>query len=219
MNRSEMSLFARALYAVAKTLVTWWIALLHPQRVQGREHLPADGSFIIIANHRSMLDVFFIARLLLPRRTVFMAKEELFGNVFMRWLVGVGGGFPVKRGSADISAIKKSLAVLREERQVFGIFPEGTRNKNIENGLQKFYNGVGYIALMAKVPVVPIFFADMENFRPFRCVQISIGQPVVLNDLTEGRKLTGEATQQATDRIFEALNLLRQDRISAATAE
>ncbi len=219
MNRSEMSPFARALYTVAKTVVTWWIALLHPQRVQGRENLPADGSFIVIANHRSMLDVFFIARLLLPRRTVFMAKEELFGNGLLRWLIGVAGGFPVKRGSADISAVKKSLAVLRDERQVFGIFPEGTRNKNIESGLQKFYNGVGYIALMAKKPVVPILFTDRGNFRPFRGVHIAIGQPVVLGDLTEGRKLTGEATQQATDRIFEALNVLRQDRISATTAE
>ena len=91
MNRSEMSPFARALYTVAKTVVTWWIALLHPQRVQGRENLPADGSFIVIANHRSMLDVFFIARLLLPRRTVFMQWPPALAHRRSRRVSGQAG--------------------------------------------------------------------------------------------------------------------------------
>ena len=220
MNRSEMSPFAKAFYAVAKALVCLWIAVMHPLRIAGRENLPADdSSFIIIANHRSMLEVFFIARLLMPRRTVFMAKEELFVNALFNWVIGVAGGFPVKRGSADIGAVKKSLSILREERQVFGIFPEGTRQRNLEGGLQKFYNGVGYIALMAKKPVIPILFPDPEKFRPLRAVQVRIGTPVVLGDLMEGRKLTSDATQQATDRIFEALNTLSGRRISALASE
>jgi 1-acyl-sn-glycerol-3-phosphate acyltransferase len=209
MTRKELKWYERILYAIGKLYVRLLTALVFPLDVQGRENLPKTGPFIVIANHISMLEVFFIPRILLPLRTVFMAKSELFTHgAFVNWVLRVAGGFPVKRGTADIGAIKRSLEILKAG-EVFAIFPEGTRNKNLDGKLQKFFNGVGYIALLSGAPVIPVYFADTAGFKPFRSVKVVVGPPVALNELRgENCKLNGETTQKATLKVLNALHAL-----------
>ena len=216
MNKSEMKWFDRLIYAIAKVIVAIGIAILHPLRIVGKEHFPQKQPFIVIANHLSMWDVFFIARMMFPARTIFMGKEELFANPFARWAVGVGGGYPVKRGTADISAIKKALKALKEGH-VFCIFPEGTRNRKQDGTLQKFFNGIGYIALTSGAQVVPVYFPD-NGFKAFRRVRVLVGPPVPLQDL-QGTKVTGDSTEQATNRVLNALHELRESSITAEVAQ
>ena len=207
MNFSEMKWYDKAFYALAKAVATVLIALLHPLKISGAENLPKNGSFIIIANHVAMWDVFFISRMLFPLRTLYMAKEELFSyGALFSWIIRCSGGFPVKRGTADIGAIKRALSTIKEGH-VFGIFPEGTRNKKWEGKLQRFFNGVGYIALASKAPVIPVFFADTEGFRVFRKVRVFVGEPVNLEDLLQ-LKITSESTEKATEHILHSVNAL-----------
>ncbi len=209
MTSAELKWYERAFYAFGKFLAVLLTALVYPLRVQGREHFPKEGSFIVIANHISMWEVFFIPRMLLPRRTVFMAKSELFEkNAFVSWVIRTVGAFPVKRGTADIGAIKRSLDVIKSG-DIFAIFPEGTRNKNLDGSLLKFNNGVGYIALMSGVPVVPVFFDHMtDRFKPFRPIRIVVGPPVDLAALKTGGRVRSETTEQATAAVLEALSAL-----------
>jgi 1-acyl-sn-glycerol-3-phosphate acyltransferase len=206
MTTKELSWYERAFYAFAKFISVMLTTFMFPLRVQGREHVPKSGPFIVIANHISMLEVFFIPRLLLPLRTIFMAKSELFSHgKFFSWVIRTCGGFPVRRGTADIGAIKKALEVLKAG-EVFAIFPEGTRNKKLDGTLQKFYNGVGYIALLSGAPVIPLLFADTAGFKPFRRVRVIIGPPVLLQELREsGARVNSEMTEQATHRILDSL--------------
>jgi 1-acyl-sn-glycerol-3-phosphate acyltransferase len=207
MNYSDMKLSHRAFYRFATTVVKPLIALLHPLRIRGREHLPKTGPAIVIANHVAMWDVLFISRMLLPLRTEYMAKEELFTHGrFISFVLHSCGAYPVKRGTADIGAMKKALTTLKEGH-VFGIFPEGTRNRNWEGSFQKFFSGVGYIALSAKAPVVPIFFSDTRGFRTFKRVNVFVGAPVQLDDLY-GQKVNGERSDEATARILTAMRSL-----------
>jgi 1-acyl-sn-glycerol-3-phosphate acyltransferase len=209
MTLREMKWYEKFIYALGKLYSIILSDLLFPLDVQGRENLPKDGPFIIIANHLSMLEVFFIPRILFPLRTVFMAKSELFSHGrFINWVLRIGGGFPVKRGTADIGAIKKSLEILKEG-EVFAIFPEGTRNKKLDGNLQKFYNGIGYIALLSGAPVIPIFFADSTGFKMFRRVRVLVGKPVSVAELRDsGGRMTSEATTKATLKVLKALNKL-----------
>jgi 1-acyl-sn-glycerol-3-phosphate acyltransferase len=209
MTMKELKWYERAFYAFGKFVAVLMTAILFPLRVQGREYLPKSGPFIVIANHISMLEVFFIPRLLLPLRTVFMAKSELFSHgALFRWVIRTCGGFPVKRGTEDIGAIKKALDVLRAG-EVFAIFPEGTRNKNLDGTLQKFYNGVGYIALLSGAPVIPVLFADTAGFKPFRRVRVIVGPPVGLEELRgSGARVNSQMTARATLKVLGSLNEL-----------
>lgn len=80
--------------------------LLHPVSVQGLEYLPRHGA-LLVANHSSNWDPILLATAL-PRdyRLRVMGKEELFRNPILNWAIRVGGAFPVKRGGADIQAVK-----------------------------------------------------------------------------------------------------------------
>lgn len=208
MTTEELKWYERAFYAFGKFLTVLLTTVVYPLKVTGLENFPKEGPFIVIANHISMWEVFFIPRMLFPLRTVFMAKSELFSHGrFFAWVIKTVGGFPVKRGTADIGAIKKSLAVLKAG-EVFAIFPEGTRNKKLDGTLLRFNNGVGYIALQSGAPVVPVFFQDTAGFKLFRKVRIVVGEPVVLPGMAAGERMSSDLTEKATGRVLEALSAL-----------
>lgn len=208
MTLEELKWYDRAFYVFAKFLTVLLTTLVYPQKIVGKENFPKNGPFIIIANHISMWEVFFLARMIFPLRTVYMAKSELFGHsAFFDWVLRTVGAFPVKRGTADIGAIKKSLAVLKA-KEVFAIFPEGTRNRKLDGSIQKFNNGVGYIALQSGAPVVPVFFQNTAGFKVFRRVRVLVGKPIVLSGIAGGGKMTSDMTEQATGKVLEALSAL-----------
>jgi len=126
----------------------------------------------MFSNHVSFLDPIIIG-CVLPRQVFFMAKMELFKFPIFGWFLKKLGAFPVKRGTADLSAIKHSLKVLSEDK-VFGIFPEGTRNKT--GGIRAFSHGVAAIAHKSKAQTVPV--AIIGKYKIFRPICIKIGKPL-----------------------------------------
>src|SRR3954469_3566774 len=93
----------------------------------GREHIPAKGPVLLVCNPRSIIDPFIIG--LCTRRPIYyVAKEEIFRNRLLGWLVSSLGAFPVRRGQADADMIETAKAVLRRGDAVL-MFPEGTRTR------------------------------------------------------------------------------------------
>src|SRR5436305_3604240 len=94
----------------------------------GKEHLPADGGFVLAAGHVSNLDPWTLGLGLFPRRFLrFMAKSELF------WfplgpIIAACGAFKVNRGRADREAIATAVRLAREGH-VIAMFPEATRRR------------------------------------------------------------------------------------------
>ncbi len=162
------------LYRIAKTIVKPLMYLLYRPNITGIDNIPKEGKTIVYSNHISMLDPVLIG-CILPRRVYFMAKEELFKNPLLRWLLTNLGAFKVKRGSADISAVKNALKVLKEDK-VFGIFPEGTRNAE----LGEFSHGIAAISHRSKAVTVPVVIVD--KYRLFRPTRVVIGKPLELDE-------------------------------------
>ncbi|MGI5877899.1 MAG: lysophospholipid acyltransferase family protein [Christensenellales bacterium] len=198
----------KILYGIVRLLVTVVVTVLYPMRVEGREHLRSiKPPFIAYANHISGLDPLFLAYLMLPYRTSFFAKEELMADRFRKWALRSLGAIPVKRGSADIHAVKTAAEVLKHG-EVFAIFPEGTRNRKLNGELQKFRTGVGLIALRSGVPVLPVRFLNDEGFRIFRKARIRVGPPVELSDLYAPARITSDTIAQAVSRMLRSMDKL-----------
>lgn len=127
-------------------------------RVQGRENLLPDGQ-IIAANHTSNFDPLLIGWAA-AREIYFLAKEELFRYRPFAWLISSWNALPVSRGGMDIPAFRRCSALLRQ-KQTLVLFPEGTRSRSGDLG--EFKPGVGMLAVLNRVPIVPAHISGVKN--------------------------------------------------------
>jgi 1-acyl-sn-glycerol-3-phosphate acyltransferase len=130
--------------------------------VKGRENIPKKGGFIVAGNHVSYLDPIVLG-VASPRRLYFMAKQELFVKPFFSWGLLAVGAFPVKRDSADLSAIKQAIHRVRQGNGL-ALFPEGSRR--FDGVHMEPYAGIGFLAAKLNVPVVPVFIRGTEIALP-----------------------------------------------------
>jgi len=135
-----------------------------PLRVVGREHLPRDGAWVLVANHASYIDgALLIAAL--PRPLAFVAKRELAGSAWLnRFLVRLGVRYVERferRGRID--AVRDLTALLRDGTAL-GFFPEGTFRRMA--GLLPFQLGAFQAAVESGVPVVPVTLLGTRTVLP-----------------------------------------------------
>ena len=115
-------------------------------------NIPRQEGFILASNHISNLDPVLLG-ICSVRRINFMAKVELFHGA-LGYILTRLGSFPVKRGEADLGAMKEALKRLKNGRVIL-IFVEGTRR--IGNAPPKAQAGAGFLAIKSGVPVVPVY--------------------------------------------------------------
>jgi 1-acyl-sn-glycerol-3-phosphate acyltransferase len=181
--------------------------LLFRLRATGRENLPADGGFVLSANHCSNLDPWPLSIPLFPGRYLrFMAKSELFWFP-LGILIRGGGGFKVRRGERDHAAIEKAID-LAKRGQVIAMFPEGTRrSKGIRKKWEaKWHSGAARIALEADVPLVPAAISGTDRLARLGPFRVVYGRPIPLDDL-RGMDIE-EAQHVATQRLKEEITAL-----------
>ena len=174
---------------------------------QGLENLPAEGGFVLAANHTSNFDPWPLGLPLWPKRQLFfMGKVELF-NPVLGPLLRAGGAFPVRRGEADLEAIAKAEELCRAGG-VVAMFPEGTRQRK---GLRKKFEhrprtGSARIAFTAGVPLVPAAIKGMDRLSRFAQLKVAYGKPIETGDLAD--LPSRDAQQVATDRLMEQVYTL-----------
>lgn len=170
-------------------------------KVIGEENLPSEGSCMVCANHQSNWDPVILI-LFLKRKVHFMAKSELFNNAFLRKLLTEEGVIPIKRGAADIQAIKSAMGVLKNG-EVLGMFPTGTRTKGMGGAEAK--KGAALIASRTGTNVVPIYIN--ASYKIFSTITINIGRKIDLSDIN-GKKLTADELEDLSLEIYEKIKEL-----------
>ena len=179
--------------------------------VEGAENLPATGPVIIVGNHLSVIDSFFMP-LMVDRRVYFLAKSDYFtGKGLKGWLVKTFmlsvGQLPIDRsgGKASEASLNTGLSVL-ERGEVLGIYPEGTRSPDAR--LYRGRTGVARLVLESGATVVPIVMVDTEKAMPIgvkfpkiRRIGTVIGKPL---DFTrfEGMSADRFVLRSVTDEIM-----------------
>ena len=193
-----MNRFFHVVYIIVQPL----IKLLFPFRTVGVENVP-EGGALLCANHASGWDPIMIA-LALPNdsRLHFMAKEELFKNSFLRWLITKLGGFPVKRGGNDLVAMKTSLKVLGNGDRLL-VFPEGTRVE--KEGDTDAKGGITVIASRTGVPIIPIYCGGPKKL--FHRYTIVFGAPYIPQ--IAGRRPTSEENQRTAGEVMDCIYEMR----------
>src|SRR4051812_8822008 len=185
-------------YLLAAAISWPFVKLGFRLRARGLEHLPESG-FVLAANHTSNFDPWPLALPLFPRRQLrFMAKSELFNPILKPILAG-GGAFPVRRGEADLEAIRRAVELVRDG-EIVVMFPEGTRRRK---GLRKkhearAHSGAARIAREAGVPLVPAAICGTDRLSRLGPFRVVYGEPVAV----------GEDPAETTDRLMAAIDSL-----------
>ena len=146
---SEFPLLYRALRAPVRGVLQRWFGL----HVQGAEHLPERGPYLVAANHHNYLDAIVlgvsvpapIAFLVMPR----VWRATPLHPAFHRHV----GSIPLHLDRADVGALRRALGAL-ERGRVVGIFPEGPFS--VRGRLERGLPGVALLALRSGAPVVPV---------------------------------------------------------------
>lgn len=144
-------------YRAAEFLVLPPLKLWFNWHFEGTEHVPSEGPVLLAANHLSYFDAFALVYLVehLGRRPRFLAKSELFKNVFLRKLLSGAGQIPVERGTGDPAPLAAAAREL-QMGEVVVVFPEGTTNKRPDFSLQPAKTGIARLSLASGVPVTPM---------------------------------------------------------------
>jgi 1-acyl-sn-glycerol-3-phosphate acyltransferase len=193
------------------SVVSPMLGLYFRGRVYGAEQVPTTGGLVVVANHASDFDPPLLSAAV--RRPVsYMAKEELFNVPVLSQAIRLYGAYPVKRGSADRSAIREALKQLDQGGAV-GIFLQGTRTVNGRIPEPKI--GAALIAAKAQVPLLPVSLWGTQHIfkkgtaipRPVP-LTIRIGAPIAPPASTDREGLDA-ITAQCTTEIHRLHDLGR----------
>nr|WP_263325890.1 lysophospholipid acyltransferase family protein [Neobacillus sp. Marseille-Q6967] len=186
-------------YTFARSVAASIFRPLYRVEVKGTEHFPTEGGVLLCSNHIHNFDP-IIAGISAPRPVHFMAKEELFSVPVLGNIVRKCNAFPVKRGMSDREALRKGLAVLKDQH-VLGLFPEGTRSKTGEIG--KGLAGAGFFALRSEAAVLPC--AIIGPYKSFHKVKVVFGPPIDMKDLRTAKAPADQVTELIMQEIHKLI--------------
>jgi 1-acyl-sn-glycerol-3-phosphate acyltransferase len=194
-------------------LVNFILPILAKMEFLGLENLPKEGGVIITTNHLSRMDIPFL--FITPGREDITAlvtdKYKTFG--FFRWFTDVAEGIWIDRTKADFTALKQSLAALRQGKAL-GISPEGTRS--VSGELLEGKAGTALIAIKAGVPIIPVAlwgteeaFHNITHFKKARLF-MRYGPAYRLPDIDRDNR--EESQQRAVEEIMCRIAVLLPER-------
>jgi 1-acyl-sn-glycerol-3-phosphate acyltransferase len=209
----------RSLVAVA---LRSWLHVYDRLTIVGRHNLPADRSFILVANHSSHLDTLCLLSALPIRRRHYVfpiaARDYFCANppraFIARTVVNV---MPIDRHAAPHHGLRACAGLLKQPDTVLVLFPEGTRSGGCEPG--EFKPGVGLLAAGQDIPVVPCHLAGTHAALPKgawcprpRAVRLAIGAPRLYAHLPATRKSRRHICCDLREAV---MSLGRENRLQA----
>jgi 1-acyl-sn-glycerol-3-phosphate acyltransferase len=200
--------FVRFVTATMASVVLRW-------RATGHENVPESGGVLLVSNHLSYLDVFFLG-IPLRRLLNYVARSTLFVPVLATLIRSVGG-FPIQREGMGASGMKETLRRLRAGG-IVTLFPEGTRSPDGELGPLK--PGIAVLVVRAGVPVVPVGLAGTFEIWPRsrwipvpHPIRIHYGRPILPAEIAgmETESITALIRDRLDECRLEARRGLRRD--------
>jgi 1-acyl-sn-glycerol-3-phosphate acyltransferase len=202
-------------------LIRFIINLIARVEIQGLEHVPEAGGFVIATNHLGRLDVALLYYTL--EGDFILPVAEKYEH---HWLFGpIGnamGGIWLDRFNADVRSIREILARMKAGG-ILVIAPEGTRSKT--EAMAEGKPGVAYLATKARVPILPVALTGTEDrlvvdrLKHLKKSEIKI----VIGPSFELPSLKGKdrdtALKQSTDEIMCHIGALLPEKYRGVYAE
>ncbi len=162
-------------------------------RAYGRENIPKEGGFLLLSNHQSFLDP-IVCSVPLERECCFAARDTLFTSLRGAFIASINA-IPIKRGSADLAAIKKFIAKLKEGYGLV-LFPEATRTT--DGRIADIKPGFGLLSKRSNTPVIPVVIDGAYECWPKGKCFFKMGKIVIYY----GKPISPEKIKELGDEKF-----------------
>ena len=188
-------------YNFVKGITGWLLKILYPYEVVNMPELE-DKAYLLVANHKSNWDPLFVS-ILFPKQVRWMAKRELFEKPILKQILQGVCAISVDRDHGDAKSTIIAMRALKKN-EIVGIFPEGTRVKDVDYDRAK--PGTILLASRTGTEVLPLYIeGDYKLFRKRRYI-FRVPIPFEKEKLTEEEYQKRMRALMAT--IYEGRNYL-----------
>lgn len=157
-----------------------WLNPAWPVTLQGREKIRNGTTYVMVANHLSLLDILVLFRLF--RHFKWVSKIENFKVPFIGWNMSLNRYIKLRRGDREsvIRMIEACEQTIGSGSSIM-MFPEGTRSSNGE--MRPFKPGAFEIAQKTGTPILPIAIVGTANALPKRGFVLQGRHPISIRVL------------------------------------
>lgn len=209
----QPDLLVYAIRLIVHVVLRVWLRIYHRYSVLGREHLPPDQPFVMVANHASHLDALCLLSALplgaINRTYPAAAKDYFFTSMpKVAFSAIVVNAMPFDRKENPRASLDLCRDLLATPGHALILFPEGTRSAT--GDMAPFKPGIGFLTAGTNIPVVPCFLAGAYRAWPKgawiprpRKLELRIGAPIVFAAVSDPKAVA--ATLQETVRSLTSL--------------
>lgn len=190
--------------------------------ITGKAHVPYRTRYVVAMNHVSIFDPPLIAAFW-PEQLEIIGAADVFEKPGQGQILRAYGVMPVHRGEYDRALFTRIISVINAGYPLL-IAPEGGRSH--VTAMRRAMPGIAYIIEQTRVPVVPVgLVGTTEDFwqrarrvqRP--ALEIRIGKPITLPEITARGAEKHEARQQNADLVMRHLAGLLPEEYRGVYAE
>jgi 1-acyl-sn-glycerol-3-phosphate acyltransferase len=164
------------------------------RRTHGLNRLDTSKRYLFVCNHVSLLDTILLGGLCWRSGCypiLVLGDKAVWHASWIKRLLSSRIGFLLERGKLNPGRIRELQDFGRASSEFhLVVFPEGTRGDGVRVG--SCQPGIYYIAQEARLPMVPVFFENMQlvstktgRFHAIgglRKVEVHFGQPITPDD-------------------------------------
>lgn len=181
-----------------------WFNPAWPVRVEGREKVRPGATYLMVANHQSLLDILVLFRTFVHFK--WLSKIENFRVPLIGWNMTLNRYIKLKRGdAASIQQMFESCRRTLCEGSSIMVFPEGTRSP--DGRIRDFKTGAFELAKSTQTPILPIVLDGTANALPKRGFVLQGRHRIRLTILDEisPESFAHESVDQLTARVRETI--------------
>lgn len=168
--------FNKDFYRAFSKFVKIYMNLLYDIKAEGLENIPDESNYLLAGNHLNIFDSWLLITVLNDTELRFMVDKKLYRHKLWEMFFKTIGTFSIDPDKIDITAVKKTINLLKEGNNVV-IFPEGKTHKITES--VPFKPGVAAISKLAAVSLIP--FGIKGSYKIGSKLNINFGEPIDLS--------------------------------------
>jgi 1-acyl-sn-glycerol-3-phosphate acyltransferase len=181
-----------------------WFNPAWPVTIEGRDKIDKRETYVIVANHQSLLDILVYFRVF--NHFKWVSKVENFKIPCIGWNMRLNRYIALRRGdkSSIVQMLKQCRETLAAGNSIM-MFPEGTRS--VDGRLRRFKEGAFELAKDSQRPILPLIISGTSNALPKRGFVLKGRHPIVIKilDPIPYAEFADEHVEELTLRIRELI--------------